>query len=103
MQRIADIVRYSRKKKIHLLKYFYCNNLPWSLRKHEFNALVLLTIESPLELCRFLKKQIVELEAMINAPDYKHFTVSKKRGGLRSIHAPGEKLKKIQKQLYQQL
>jgi len=68
-------------------------------KKHQLNALTLLSPEKPIELCRFLKTSLVGLEEKINMPVYEHYTVKKKRGGERHIFAPEEQLKQIQRRL----
>ena len=69
------------------------------LSRHELNALLLLSIESALELCRLTRNNLSELESIINEPQYKQFKVEKKKGGKREICAPETVLKKIQKRL----
>ena len=80
---------------MHIFRSLTSENMP----KHIFNALALLSLESPNELCRFLKISMHPLEEIINIPVYEHYTVKKKRGGERHIHAPEKPLKKIQKRL----
>ena len=75
------------------------DNTPVNMPKHVFNALFLLSLENPNELCRFLKTTMPPLEEIINIPVYEHYTVKKKRGGERHIYAPEKPLKKIQKRL----
>ena len=101
MQAIADILQFSRKNKTVLQAYARGGYPPEYLpcRKHTLNALALLSLESPAELCRFLKTSMPQLEEIINAPEYKHYTVKKKRGGERHIFAPEKQLKRIQKRL----
>ena len=68
-------------------------------QKHKFNALVLLSLEEPVEVGRFLKTSTFELEKLINMPVYEHYVIKKKRGGERHIFAPEKRLKQIQKRL----
>lgn len=100
----AFAIKYSRtiKNRLNL------NHKDWkesikcesrALMEHEINAMMLLSIESPLELVRLLKTSFFKLEEMINSPFYERFYIRKKAGGLREIIAPGEDLKKVQKQL----
>jgi RNA-directed DNA polymerase len=70
-----------------------------SYPKHQLNALALLSLKSPKELCRFLKTPIHQLEEIINTPVYKHYVIKKERGGERHIFAPVSYLKRIQKRL----
>lgn len=69
------------------------------LQKHQINALRLLSLETPLELCRLLKTSFSQLETIINLPAYEHYTILKKRGGERHIFAPEERLKEFQRRL----
>ena len=78
---------------IHFDKYFS------SFSKHELNAIVFLSIEKPLHLCRFLNTSFAILQNSINHPSYRHFEIAKKRGGVRDIYAPAPKLSKFQKSL----
>ena len=88
MLQIAEIIQFSREKK------FFPN-----LQKHQRNVMFLLSLEHPVQLCKFLKTPMSQLEEIINAPVYKHYTVPKKRGGERHIFAPEEHLKDIQRRL----
>ena len=67
--------------------------------KHQHNTLILLSLKTPTELCRFFKTSMPQLEEFINNPVYEHFVIRKKRGGERHIFAPEKELKKIQKRL----
>ncbi len=69
------------------------------LTRHELNALLLLSIEKPIELCRLTQNNLSELESIINGPQYKKFKIEKKKAGKREICAPEPVLKKIQKRL----
>jgi RNA-directed DNA polymerase len=69
------------------------------LQKHELNALHLLSLRNPMKLCRFLETPIYYLEKIINSPEYKQYTIAKKRGGKRYISEPQKPLKRIQKRL----
>jgi RNA-directed DNA polymerase len=66
---------------------------------HELNALVLLSIEKPFQLCIFFKAPFFHLEKTINYPSYEQFVIKKKKGGVREIDAPSNQLKRIQKRL----
>jgi RNA-directed DNA polymerase len=70
-----------------------------TLQKYKRNALLLLSLKSPTDLCRFTKMPIYQLEKIINSPKYNHYTIRKKRGGERHIFEPGRSLKRIQKRL----
>ena len=67
--------------------------------KHELNTLFLLSIETPIELCRFTRTPFFRMEHIMNNPSYKCYSIPKKKGGTREIFSPGPGLKKIQKQL----
>jgi len=98
-----EILPFVRTNRSEIQNYFYRNyRLAKALKnfqKHELNALFLLTVETPMELCKFLKISFFELEKIINKPVYKNYTISKKKGGERQIFAPEKQLKKIQKHL----
>ncbi len=104
MQQVIDLLSISRENKTHLQEYFYGN--PRFLRKrlqkyqkHQLNTLLFLSLESPLDLCNFLKTTFFELEEIINNPVYEHYTIRKRKGGKRQIYSPEKRLKAIQKQL----
>jgi RNA-directed DNA polymerase len=105
MDRIDEIRTLAIQKKDKIWNWFYvkpCVNLHYPLnrlQKHELNTLLLLSIEKPVELCRFFRTPFFKLENVINHPSYQFFTIEKKKGGIRDIYAPNPELKKIQKQL----
>jgi RNA-directed DNA polymerase len=104
MQTVEEILTFSKDNKSKITKYFYVgtHRLVKSLekfKKHELNALILLTIEKPAELCGFLRTSFFKLEEVINNPTYKQYTIRKKKGGERQIFAPEKNLKAIQKRL----
>jgi RNA-directed DNA polymerase len=70
-----------------------------NMMKHERNALVLLTLEESFELCWILKTSLIDVEKMINYPNYLHYEIKKKRGGRRHIFSPDSQLKAVQKTL----
>jgi len=69
------------------------------LKRHEINALMLLTVEKSVDLCRLLKTPFLPLQDIMNNPGYKKFQIGKKAGGERQICAPEQRLKTIQKRL----
>jgi len=104
MESTPDILSLAKDNKLSLEKYFYgasslLNKKLCSYQKHELNAFCLLTIETPIELRRFLKTPFYELESLINNPLYEYYTIPKKKGGSREIFAPFEMLKLVQKRL----
>lgn len=102
MLRTKEILPFVKTNKSKIQNYFYKNSHTKTLenfQKHELNALFLLTIETPMELCKFFKTPIFQLEGLINNPIYHHYTIKKKKGGERQIFAPEKQLKKIQKHL----
>jgi hypothetical protein len=102
MQQITDIIQFSKDNKTALQNFgrwnFESGYLP-EYQKHQRNALFLLSLENPTELCRFLRTPIHQLEEIINTPGYKHFVIKKKRGGERHIFAPEKRLKQIQRRI----
>ncbi|MFZ4798539.1 MAG: reverse transcriptase family protein [Bacteroidia bacterium] len=104
MTSVEEILTIAQTNKSKIIQYFYGSSYYLSkalenLKKHELNALFLLTIDTPAELCRFLKTPFFELEEIINNPTYKHYNIKKKKGGEREIFAPEDNLKAIQKRL----
>jgi RNA-directed DNA polymerase len=102
MKSSLELVLLSRVNKSEILKSFYQGakvKLLEKLTKHELNALMMLTLDTPLELCRFLKSSMFELEGLINYPSYKSHKIKKKRGGERQISAPEKNLKAKQRRL----
>jgi len=104
MQTVAEIVAFSRTNKSKINKYFYDKNhrlvkLLEQFNKHELNAIFVLALETPADLCHFLKTSFLDLEEIINNPTYKQYAIRKKNGGERKICAPEKNLKKIQRRL----
>jgi RNA-directed DNA polymerase len=104
MTTVAEIAAISKTNKSKITAYFFgnSNHLEGALaqfKKHELNALLLLSIENPVELCRFLKTSFFQVEAIINNPVYTDYKIKKKKGGDRQIFAPDKQLKAIQKRL----
>jgi len=104
MKSSSDILDLARANRKILEKHFlegahYLSKTLSAFQKHELNAMLLLAIENPVELSRFLKTPFSDLERTINSPGYKHYTIPKKKGGIREIFAPSERLKSIQKRL----
>lgn len=104
MYTAEQIRQLSREQKTKLWQYYAGKSSRFSgvykaLNKHEINAAIILSIESPAELCRFSGIPFSELERIINQPEYKHFHVEKKNGSKREICAPEKQLKRIQKRL----
>ena len=100
------IVRLSKENRILLQECMHRIRSKEDIQKyfglckaHELNALLLLSIECPVDLCFFLNTPIHQLEEIINNPVYHHYTINKKRGGKRHIFAPDKQLKMIQKRL----
>jgi len=102
MPHFDDIITFARNYKTVLQKYAgrdYPSTYLQLFQKHQLNGMALLSLESPKELCHFLHMSWIQLEEVINAPKYKHFTIKKKRGGKRPVTAPDSQLKTIQKRL----
>lgn len=104
MQTAEEILAFAKNNKSAIIKHFfdgryYLVKLLKEFKKHELNALLLLTIDKPFKLCGFLKIPIFEFVELINNPIYKQFTIKKKKGGERQIFEPEKKIKAIQKRL----
>lgn len=103
MQQAEKILSFAAAHKSKLKQYFAGECYPSSFSKifqfskHERSALWLHSIETPIELCRFLKTPFLTLSELINNPTYHHYTIKKKRGGERHIYAPDKNLKVVQK------
>lgn len=101
MDKVGKIVAYSKMNRSKIIKKVYglSSSLPfyYDLEQHQRNALFLLTLGHPSDLCRFLKTPFQELENILNEPKYQEFSISKKKGGIRQIFAPDKKLKELQK------
>lgn len=99
-----DIIQSLLDKKGDLLRRYLfiksglSNDLK-NLKGHELNALLLLSIKKPIELCVFLGTPILELEKLLNNATYKNYTIPKRRGGVREISEPEKKLKNLQANL----
>ncbi len=65
----------------------------------EGRALAFLSISTWLELSLFLQCSPIKLEQLINSPNYKEFTIPKKKGKPRLIFQPDKELMKIQRKL----
>ena len=79
MKSREEILNMSKENKSHILNHFYKYNHPLdesleSFKKHELNALFLLSNEKPAELCRFLNTPFYSLEEVINNPVYRHYS-----------------------------
>ena len=65
----------------------------------EGRALAFLSISTWLELSLFLQYSPLKLEQLINSPNYKEFTIPKKKGKPRLIFQPDMELMNIQRKL----
>lgn len=104
MKNTNEIRQFALSNKDVLLPYFYKNKrkVPENTKDfqyHEVNALTFLSIQTPVELSKFLSIPIDELEELINFPKYRHYAIKKKKGGERQVFEPSLRLKKIQKKL----
>jgi RNA-directed DNA polymerase len=101
---IEEIRQHSIKNKPFLLKSLqpknrYVYKALKEYPKHILNAQTLLCIENANELCLLLNANFSAIETIINYPNYRHYTIPKKKGGKRTISAPDKTLKHIQKRL----
>jgi RNA-directed DNA polymerase len=101
---ISEIITIAKKNEKQLINKLY--HKPYAigkqlknLKKHQRNAVLFLSLKKPMQLTRFFNLPFFEIEEIINNPVYTQYTIPKKRGGNRQIEAPGERLKKIQKQI----
>ncbi len=77
----------------------FIDDAPNGLTSFERYALYLLSIDQPSDLCAFFKIHHLELESIINKPNYITYQLPKKKNGIRSIIAPIGRLKRLQKKL----
>lgn len=100
-EEIFKIVEAVKPKVNNLLRY---DLKPWrklqeKYKKHEIKTLILLSIETPRQLCKLLESTFFDLGKLINNPIYRSFHIPKKKGGFREISAPAKDLRKVQKKL----
>ena len=69
------------------------------LSQQEFDAIYLLSTNNFYHLSKLLQIDESELIHHINEPEYFHYKIKKKKGGVRSISAPESTLKRLQKRL----
>ncbi|MDP2188796.1 MAG: reverse transcriptase family protein [Sphingobacteriaceae bacterium] len=62
-------------------------------------SLLLLTLNRPGDVCRFMKMGKSDFEKLLNEPVYRSFYIPKKRNGKRKLEAPSGLLKKKQRWL----
>lgn len=104
MQTVKDFKHLAKIHKHRLNKILFNRfiNIPIILdgyQLHELNAMLLFSIEKPVDLSRFLRIYFYELTEIINNPKYKFYKIPKKKRGFREIYEPKSELKKIQKYL----
>lgn len=62
-------------------------------------ALGFLSLQRPVELCRYLKSPMAMVENCINNPIYNDLTIPKNNGGKRLLESPSRELMRIQRSL----
>jgi RNA-directed DNA polymerase len=67
--------------------------------QQEYNTFYLLSVNNFYHLSKLLQIDESELIHHINEPEYIHYEIKKKKGGVRSISAPESTLKRLQKRL----
>jgi len=102
MNFLKEIKALAKAYKSQLYGFFYGvdDHLSVELKLfylHQLNALCILAMDSPYDLCKIVKEPFQMLEKLINEPKYRHSTIPKKKGGFREIYAPGKRLKRTQK------
>jgi RNA-directed DNA polymerase len=63
------------------------------------NACVLLSVQNAADVCKLFKSNKREIEQVMNWPEYNHFAIRKKKGGMRDIYEPSPELKNVQRYL----
>jgi RNA-directed DNA polymerase len=81
----------------------FIEDAPNGLTSFDRYALCLLSIDRPSDLCAFFKIHHLELESIINKPNYITYHLPKKKNGIRAINAPIGRLKNLQKKLNRHL
>jgi len=81
----------------------FIDDAPNGLTSFERYALCLLSIDRPSDLCTFFKIHHLDLESIINKPNYITYHLPKKKKGIRAINAPIGRLKNLQKKLNRHL
>ena len=81
----------------------FIDDAPNGLMSFERYSLCLLSIDRPSDLCTFFKIHHLELESIINKPNYITYHLPKKKNGIRAINAPIGRLKNLQKKLNRHL
>ena len=81
----------------------FIDDAPNGLTSFERYSLCLLSIDRPSDLCTFFKIHHLELESIINKPNYITYHLPKKKNGIRAINAPIGRLKNLQKKLNRHL
>ena len=100
----SELISIARTDKDKIRKYFYGSSKQQSrwiaeFNKHELNTMLLLSIQTPVELCTFFGMGITGLQETINYPEYTQYKILKRKGGTREIFAPEKYLKHLQKKL----
>ncbi len=104
MKTAKEIHTLAQLEQRNLVRYFntpdnkpnkYLEKYPLHVR----NALYLLTLSNPYKLCVFMKRKPQVLQHLFNNPEYKEYTIPKKKGGERLICEPNKQLKLAQKRL----
>lgn len=96
-------IKYQKTFRELLHSNFLNPVLSESLKSKEYFALYLLSINRPSDLCAFFGIHYLELESIMNNPNYITYHLKKKKKGYREINAPIGRLKAIQKKLNRHL
>lgn len=105
MNSITEILTFVEAHREDIWKSFfrYSANFYWDkldeFKRHQLNALLLLTLQKPGQLFKFLEMPVSVIEKLINEPVYSTYLIPKKKGGMRIIQEPEILLKKVQKRL----
>lgn len=101
MKNFINIKNKARRWRIKYVspetRHFMFNNK--ERHSYTFNALHLLSLENESQLCRMLNVSLDTLSDVISNPVYETFEIPKKKGGMRTIEAPEEILKDLQRKL----
>jgi RNA-directed DNA polymerase len=101
---VQELITTAKKNKRYYWSKLYTNAFQIhsdSREKERFiiNASVLLSMEEARDVCTLFKCNKKEIEQVMKWPEYKHFAIPKKKGGMRDIYEPAPELKNMQRYL----
>ena len=95
----TDIRQLAQENKTALQAYVQSGSASGYSHPYKLDAMALLSMQEPADLCVLLGVTKYEISRAMNKPEYMHYAIPKKRGGERHIFAPEYNLKAIQRRL----